>query len=82
MHDEIRTVGIGQEDGFENLFVGDCRYGVALTGPDAPVCGVEGRGGAGFGGVGALGTSVVPFELVALFVVGRDDGLEFGEVDF
>lgn len=82
MHDEIRTVSIGQEDGFENLLVGDCRYRVALAGADTPVCSVGERGAAGFGGVGALGTSGVAFELVALFVVGRDDGLEFGEVDF
>ena len=82
MHDEIRTVGVGQEDGFENLLVGDCRYGMALAGADAPVCGGEGRGAAAFGGVGALGSSGVAFEYVALFVVGGDDGLEFGEVDF
>ena len=55
---------------------------MALAGADAPVCGVEGRGAATFGGVVALGTSWVTFELVALFAVGGDDGLEFGEVDF
>ena len=52
---------------------------MALAGADAPVCGVEGRGAAAFGGVVALG---VAFKYVALFAVGVDDGLEFREVDF
>ena len=82
MHDEIRTVGIGQEDGFKNLLVGDGCYRVALAGADAPVrCG-EGRGAAASCWVGMLGTSGVAIEFIALFVVGGDDGLEFGEVDF
>ena len=53
-----------------------------MAGADAPVCGCEGRGAAAFSGVGVLGTSGVAIEFVALLVVGGDDGLEFGEVDF
>ena len=55
---------------------------MALGGADAPICGV-GCGSAGDSGVGcAEVTSGVEFDLVALLVVGGDDGLEFGEVDF
>ena len=57
----------------ENVLAGDGRDGVALGGADAPVCGVGGGCGAGSGGVGC--------ELVALLVVGGDDGLEVGEID-
>lgn len=74
MDDEVRTVGIGQQDGCEDLLAGDGRDGMALGGADAPVFGVRERAGAGAGGVG--------FDLVALFVVCGDDGLDFGEVDF
>lgn len=75
MHDEARTVGVGQEDGVEDLLVGEGRDGVALGGADAPVCGVGGEGGARDGGG-------VELDLVALFVVGGDDGLELVEIDF
>lgn len=75
MHDIVRTVGVGQQDGFENVLAGDGRDGMALGGADAPIFGFGGGGGAERpGGVG--------FDLVALFVVGGDDGSEFGEVDF
>lgn len=74
VHDEARTIGIGQQDRGEDLLARDRRYGMALSGTDAPVRGVGGRVGAGPGGVG--------FDLVALFVVGGDDGLEPGEIDF
>lgn len=79
MHDVIRTVRIGQQYRFENPLTRDCRYGMALGGADVPIfalgCGRD-------GGFGAEGTSGVGFDLVALFVIGGDDGLEFGEVDF
>lgn len=82
MHDESRAVGIGQQDGFENLLAGDRRYGMTLGGADAPVCGVGGPGGAGSGEGCAEGSGGVEFDLVALFVAGGDDGLELGEVNF
>ena len=75
VHDEVGTVGVGREDGFEDVLAGDCGDGMALGGADAPIfCGLGGGGGL-------VGTGGVGFELVALFVVGGDDGLEGGEVD-
>ena len=74
VHDEARAIGIGQQDRGEDLLARDRRYGMALSGADAPERGVEGRRGAGPGGVG--------FDLVAFFVVGGDDGLEPGEINF
>lgn len=82
MHNEIRTVRVGEQDGFEYLLTGDRRYGMALGGADAPVFGSEYGGAGGPGGGCAEGTSGVGFDLVALFVVGGDDGLEFREVNF
>lgn len=73
VHDEARAVGVGQQDGLENVLARDGRDGVALGGADAPVGRVRGRGG-GPGGVG--------LDLVALLVVGGDDGVESGEADF
>ena len=55
---------------------------MALGGADAPHFGVGGRGAAGSSGGCAEETRGVGFDLVALFVVGCDYGLEFGEVDF
>ncbi len=82
MHDVVRAVGVGQQDGFEDLLARDGRDGVPLGGADAPVGWVGGRGAAGAGGGGAEGTGGVGLDLVALFVVGGDDGLQFGEVEF
>ena len=81
MHDESRTIRVGRQDGFENQLAGDGGDGVALGGADAPTRGARGECGAGFGDGGAEGAGGVVFEFVALFVVGGDDGLEFGEVD-
>ncbi len=53
-----------------------------LGGADAPVGRVGDRGAAGAGGGGAERAGGVGLDLVALFVVGGDDGLEFGEVEF
>lgn len=82
MHDEGRAVGVGQEDGFEDLLVREGRDGVALGGADAPACGIRGGRGADDGGAVVEGTVGVEFHLVALFVVGGDDGLELVEIDF
>lgn len=82
VHDQGGTVGVGQQDRGADLLAGDGHDGVALGGADAPVGRVGGGGGAGSGGGGAQGAGWVGFDLVALFVVGGDDGLEFGEVDF
>lgn len=82
VHDEARTVGVGQEDGVEDLLVREGRDGVALGGADAPACGVRGGRGARDGGGVAEGAVGVEFDLVALFVVGGDDGLELGKIDF
>lgn len=81
VHDVGRTVGVGQQDGFEDLLRQDRRKGVTLAGADAPVGGVGVGGAAGSGGGGAEGAAGVRGDLVALFVVGGDDGLEFREVD-
>ena len=75
MHDEVGTVGVGREDWFEDVLVGDCGDGMALGGADAPI--FRGLGG----GEAAVGAGGVGFELVALFVVGGDDGLEGGEIN-
>ena len=72
--DGIRTVGVVQEDGFKDALADDGGDGVALGGADAPVGGVREVGGVGGGGVG--------LDLVALLVVGGDDGVKFIEVDF
>lgn len=82
VHDEFGTVDVGEQDRLEYVLVGDGHYGVALRGADAPVGRVGGRGGAGSGGGGAEGPGGVGLDLVALFVVGGDDGLEFRELDF
>ena len=76
VYDEVGTVGVGREDGFKDVLAGDCGDGVALGGADAPV--FRGLGGGG----GVVRVCGVGFELVALFVVGGDDGFEGGEVDF
>lgn len=81
VHDVVWTVGVGQQDRGEDVLTGDGRDRVALGGADAPVGGVRGRGRGRLGGGGAEGAGGVGFDLVALFVVGGDDGLEFGEVD-
>ena len=83
VHDETRTVGIGQQDGYEHLLVRERRDGMSLRGADAPVCRVRGgRGACSGGGFVVQGAGGVGFDLVALFVVGGDDGLEVGEIDF
>lgn len=82
VHDVVRAVGVGQEDGLEDVLARDGRDGVALGGTDAPVGGVGGGGGAGSDGGGAEGAGGLGFDLVAFLVVGGDDGLEFREVDF
>lgn len=82
VHDEARTVGVSQQDGFEELLFGEGRDGVALGGADAPACGVGGGRGARDGGGIFEGTVGVEFDLVALFVVGGDDGLEVVKIDF
>ena len=64
------------------MLAGDGRDGVALGGADAPIFGFGGGGGADAGGGGAERPGGVGFDLVALFVVGCDDGSEFCEVDF